>query len=148
MALDGRKANLSPEAAGYITRLEAKLLKLEKALGVAVSGVTFLKNKTSGYISKMKPGFDGVPFAQAAGIATPAALATNYTVLFPTGRFTQPPVILLTIYSGSVNSIGTDTFVSSSTSDQFTYRCDGGTFHSSLRVHWQAIQMTTDTANG
>lgn len=148
MALDGHLQNLSPQAANYLSRVESRLKTLSGSVSSLNTNVKYLTQRALNDTTRMKPGENGVPWAQSSGIEAPLALATNYTVTFPTGRFSVPPVILVSVFSGSTNSILSKAWVTSETEDQFTYRVDGGTYHSSLQVHWTALQMTVDTANG
>jgi hypothetical protein len=156
MAIDGSKSNLSPESADYIKRLEAKLVSIQKSLNVALSSVQFLKNKTSGYISKMKPGVDGVPYAQSSGTVTlPSTLANgvsaNVTVVFPTGRFSQTPIITI-----GTNSVRITAQADARSADGFRFLVNNfsgatagpGSGDTTLLGFWTATQMTEDSSSG
>lgn len=97
-------------------------------------------------------------YAQAAGVESmPFSSGENnhtITVTWPTGRFSQPPVVVATLYSapnGSQKMIPRFYNVSSTNGTLAVYTGDfSGTFGVSgtVSIAWHAIQMTSTTAEG
>ena len=87
------------------------------------------------------PGYDGVPFAQAAGEVTTAGWAT---VTWPSGRFSQPPKVTAQMISGSGSATGQSAMVTNASNTSCIMRNSEGTH----TIHWHAIQMTSGSANG
>src|SRR5699024_2737572 len=88
-----------------------------------------------------------LPFAMAAGSVrvTPSGGSGSAHVTFPPGRFTETPVITVTAYSGA------STVQNVSFSAPSKDGCDIYMFRSSnvqTSIHWQAVQMLPDSAEG
>jgi len=101
-----------------------------------------------------QPGYDGVPFAQAAGTAEPSGSGTyqaTVAITFPAGRFSVPPKVTLG-GDGTTSSSGTFSgSVENTTSSAFTLRwkrVTGQDFSARYDVDWHAIQMTEWSASG
>lgn len=93
-------------------------------------------------------------FAEAAGIATfPSATATTHIVnaTFPSGMFTQPPVVTATLVGdASVTAIILNVYSVTTSGCQLAMVNSAGTAFSSpsRRAHWRASQATSGSATG
>jgi len=105
-----------------------------------------------------RPGTTGIPFRQAAGIATGNGTSNSNsggwfwnqqtTVTLPVGRFTQAPIINLTY--NAVDTIGFATLSGSApTTTSFIFvHLRLGAYPPSYPVHWSATQMTSTSGAG
>lgn len=99
---------------------------------------------TAGWVTSSEP------FAMAAGRATQgatvnAATGVSVNVTFPTGRFTQPPLVTVNADSSRIT-----TSVNSITKDNCVIRCDNWSngAATAFTIAWQAMQMTPTNASG
>jgi hypothetical protein len=94
-----------------------------------------------------------IPYATNSGtvsIAAPSALNTISTtaVTFASGRFTQPPLVQISVNTSNTNPRGVK--ADAVTTSGFTagqWQFAGGTFQSTS-AHWLAVQMTSAAAGG
>jgi hypothetical protein len=87
-----------------------------------------------------------VPFAMAIGTVS---VTGNATVTLPASRFTQAPLISVSVLSASGASGTSATFGTPTTSSFTVYVWTGSTASASARtVHWQATQMTSAASAG
>lgn len=96
-------------------------------------------------------GFRGRPWREAAGIAQfPMVNGTGewVTVAFPPGRFTLPPIVVVSVTSGAGAANGTTPrfVVDSASSGRVHVRGNSQTV--TIPVAWHAIQMTPTSAEG
>lgn len=92
-------------------------------------------------------GGGGAPYAMAAGSISVTANGGigSARVNFPTGRFTQTPIITISAHSGS------DAVVNAQIDSPSTSGFDAvllRTTDTATRLHWHAIQMTANDASG
>jgi len=105
------------------------------------------------------PGGDGVPFAMAAGsvLATVTSNSyrdvwyNNFSVTFPAGRFTEPPIVTLGGMPQS-SGVGTAGFTGPQNSTS-AFSCRVIQFSDwsgskDVGIYWQAIQMSEGNASG
>jgi hypothetical protein len=88
-------------------------------------------------LASATPGSAGIPFRMASGIVYGGAGATVIT--FPSGRFTQVPMLNLSNYSNvhpNINSV---------TATNFSWQTANG---SNDTTYWTAIQMTSTSGAG
>lgn len=101
-------------------------------------------------------GLNGVrPFAMAAGKATASVTQapqngwnwTNFTVTYPTSRFTQVPVVALAANTPYAVNTPVATYAAGYSNTSFTaWVWDIGS--QSFDVSWMAFQMTSSSATG
>ena len=110
-----------------------------------------------GALEAKNPGTTGQPLVSAAGIATSTTVNGNLsapiywdgatTITLPAGRFTQPPVVTVTMEMGSSVSWCSLTGTPSTTS--FIVRgMRVGNYPSAQSIHWSAVQMTSSSGVG
>ena len=95
--------------------------------------------------SDLTNGFLYLPYAMESGTVTGTGTAT---INFTSGRFSTPPIVLLTVVSG--NNTATSATLGTVTSSTAPVNIWTGTSASttSKTIHWTAIQMTSTTAAG
>lgn len=108
-----------------------------------VAGVLWTCNNVTTWRAIAEVPVNAAPFAQAAGLTADIAAGIN-TINLPAGRFTQPPIVTVTIASGSGGAAGATARVTSITTTQFTLMPSVGPY----AWLWQAIQMTSASAAG
>lgn len=96
-----------------------------------------------------------LPFRMAAGVATfnlSSQSTVTQTITFPADRFTQPPIVTLTIGSGTNSYLlrparlnATPTVVSMSVE---VGSLSGSNVTATSAVQWTAVQMTPSSSNG
>jgi hypothetical protein len=94
------------------------------------------------------PGDAGIPFRQAAGVATSAA-SSYVAVTFPSGRFSVAPIVNATIISQPSNVVSVPWFNGAISSTGFSigaFTLGGG--HVAATFRWHAVQMTSGAAAG
>jgi len=95
------------------------------------------------------PGGSGagiLPFAMATGSVS---VTGNATITLPASRFTQAPLISVSVLSASGASGSSVTFGTSTTASFTTYVWSGAAASTTSRtVHWTAIQMTSSSSAG
>jgi hypothetical protein len=101
-------------------------------------------------LSNSVAGTSGKPFAIAANIATMGNISQNSqnyaSVTFPSGRFTQAPIIT----ANAINSSSINTIAYASTTSGFQLygnKWDAGTA-TAPEAYWIAVQMTSSSAGG
>lgn len=83
----------------------------------------------------------GIPFAMAAGTATPSG-GDYVTVTYPSGRFSDAPIITaISSGAGSISKFGI--LFSNNTASSVTLQGQ-----QIWPIHWHAIQMTSSSAAG
>jgi hypothetical protein len=86
------------------------------------------------------------PFAIASGTIT---VTGNGTVTLPTGRFTQAPLVNVSVISANSSSATSVTFGTTSTTSFPVYVWSGTSASTTARtVNWTAIQMTSGSSAG
>jgi len=93
-----------------------------------------------------------IPFRMAAGTRTVNTASQSFTLAqaFPTGRFTQAPVVTATIATGAGEAANASVRVTGVTATGFTFVVSGlaaGGLNG-LLLAWQAIQMTPTNGAG
>ncbi len=96
-------------------------------------------------LASSAPGTAGKPFAIATGICS-AASGAGVTVTFPSGRFTQTPIVT-TMRSTARGGFQQVESITSTGFTAFSYDYTG-TGTSVTNVNWIAIQMTSGSASG
>jgi hypothetical protein len=143
-------------AEGMVSYLnDTDSLEVYRAVGTAAPAWTpvafesFVDNKF---------GSTGIPFRQAAGIATGNATANANsngwfwnqatTVTLPVGRFTQAPVVTITY--NSVDTVGFSVMQGSqpSTTSFSFFHLRLAAYPPAYTTHWHAVQMTTGSGSG
>lgn len=110
-------------------------------------GVELFRIRKDGRIEFGPGGYLNVaalPFAMAAGRSN-VDISYPY-VSFPSGRFTQAPVVVSQLDSGAGADIGVSTMVTQVTATNFRLRHSGAS--GSRAVYWAAIQMTPSAGAG
>lgn len=108
------------------------------------------------FVSMVKPSQGAVPFAMASGIfqipvTNGAANSINNVINLPSGRFTQAPIITTQVVSGAGQAIKAYPLVISFSTSSFTvnfYANTTFTATGTISLHWHAIQMYSDAADG
>ena len=97
--------------------------------------------------SDLTNSFTYLPYAMESGV-TPTAITGSGSISFTSGRFTQPPIVIVTAVSGN-NTATSVTIGTVTTSSAAVYIWSGTSASTSAKVlHWTAIQMTSTTAAG
>jgi hypothetical protein len=95
--------------------------------------------------ARPEPGSTGIPYRMAANTIT--AFTGNASVTFPASRFTQAPIVTVTMASST--SVTSATIASVSTTGFTIYAWAGGSAGAVSRSgYYQAIQMTSGAAGG
>lgn len=93
-------------------------------------------------------GLNGVrPFAMAAGDGATSAASGTATVTFPSGRFTQTPIVTATSTS-SAFALFAEAYNASTTSVTVAVETSSGPNLSSRAFSWTAVQMTSGSGAG
>lgn len=90
------------------------------------------------------------PYAMAAGVATVSGVTANggaaVAVTFPVGRFTQPPMTMVT---GSSNGYSAGSmFTATTTGFSGKYYNPTASVPTSTSIQWIAVQMTASSGAG
>lgn len=88
-------------------------------------------------------------YAQAAGTVSSAANTTGANAItFPASRFSQPPIVVVTLDGYAANAVALVTNVTASGCSINTYNVSTGANTSGVPFGWVAIQMTASSAAG
>lgn len=104
--------------------------------------------------SPRQPGTDGIPYAMAAGSGTLSISGTfaNTSVNFPASRFTQTPIVTVSLTGAPGGSQKIVPRVVNPTTSGFSVYFYTGDYSSATATNvpfaWQAIQMKSDAAAG
>jgi hypothetical protein len=95
-----------------------------------------------------------LPFAMAAGTVSISLSGTSIgstSVTFPSGRFTQAPIISIAMASaagGSQKFVPRFTNISTTGATAFIYTGDSTTSTANVTIHWTAVQITSGSSVG
>lgn len=115
-----------------------------------ITGTDTTRVVTPAGLAALVAALKGLPFAQAAGQVSAGANTTGVSsVTFPSGRFSQPPIVSLVIRNYVASSkAAVHASLSSSGFTLSTYNVNTGANISGVAVDWTAVQMTSSSAAG